>query len=74
MSSDKKASTDDAKAPNAGAKAPPTDDTSSKSSDSQNVPSSGGHEETGAEKFHSVGGSGGSASRTDHGYEALADH
>ncbi|CAF1094432.1 unnamed protein product [Adineta ricciae] len=54
--------------------ASPDDDTGSKRVDTQNAPSSGGHEETGVEKFASTGGSGGQPMRTGQGFEHLAQH
>lgn len=54
--------------------ASPGDDTSARTADTQNVPSSGGHEETGVEKIFSGGGSGGQAVRSGQGYEHLAQH
>jgi len=70
MSSDK-----NTKAPNGDRKgsreASPVD---SKSAGTQKVQSAGGHEETGAEKFFSSGGSGGVTVRNGQGYEDLAPH
>jgi len=54
--------------------ASPGPNTGSKPADSHHVSSTGGHEETGAERFFSSGGSGGVPIRTGQGYEGLADH
>jgi len=69
-----KTATNDNKGSSEGKQAPPGDSTGSKTADSQNVPSSGGHEETGAEKIFSTGGSGGVPIRSGQGYESLAQH
>jgi hypothetical protein len=71
---DKKAATNDNKGSSGDKQAPPGDNTGAKKADSQNVPSSGGHEETGPEKFASTGGSGGVPMRTGQGFEAYAQH
>jgi len=54
--------------------ASPGPGTGSKSADSHHVSSTRGHEETGAEKFVSSGGSGGVPIRNGQGYECLANH
>ncbi len=58
----------------AGKPAPPVDNTGSKKADSNNVSSTGGHEDTGAEKYDLTGGSGGVTIRGGQGYEHLAHH
>ena len=62
------------KATTEGKAAAPGDDTGAKTADTQNVPSAGGHEDTGYEKLMSSGGSGGMPIRGGQGYEHLADH
>ncbi|CAF1332603.1 unnamed protein product [Adineta steineri] len=49
-------------------------DADSKKSDTQNVPKSTGHEDTGVEKLISSGGSGGIQVRDGQGYEHYAQH
>jgi hypothetical protein len=71
--SSNKASTDENKGSSEVKQAPPSDDTGSKSTGSRRKSSTGGHEETGAEKFAS-GGSGGVPVRSGQGYEHLANH
>jgi hypothetical protein len=68
------ASTDANKGTSGNKQASPGPDTGSKPAESRRLSSTGGHEETGAEKFFSSGGSGGVPIRTGQGYESLANH
>lgn len=71
---DSKGSTDDNKGSSGSKPTPPSDDTGSTAGSTHRKSSSAGHEETGVEKIHHSGGSGGIAVRSGQGYEHLADH
>lgn len=69
---DSKGLTDDNKGSNESKQAHQGDDTGVTTT--RRKSSSAGHEETGVEKIHHSGGSGGIAVRPGQGYEHLADH